>query len=180
MTWQEDERCTVHKLQLATLQNDTAPQPPQASCHYMGFSFQGGRYFRWSFYYYSLTLVCGENMLFPVVYIRSEMRISFKLSTVRGGKVEISSLYYVTIFIFLIFNTTISSQMLQTRCKTKVDFPLSSYKSPQQFADDRHKRLNKLCLGFWQFTRPFTPASFSWKMFRLHFQRVASWRVLHT
>jgi hypothetical protein len=76
------------------------------------------------------------------------MCISFKPSTVRGGKVEISPLYYINIFNFRIFNTTISSQMLQTRCQTKVEFPLSSYKSPQQFADDRHKLLTKLCLGF--------------------------------
>ena len=50
------------------------------------------------------------------------MCISFKLATVRGGKVEISLIYYAAIFIFRIFNSTISSQMLQTRCKTKVEF----------------------------------------------------------
>ena len=138
MTSQEEERYTVHNLQIATLQTDTAPEPPHASGHYMGLSFQDGRYFKHLFYYESLTLACGENILFPVVNIRSEMCISFKPATVRG-KVEISLLYFVAIFIFRIFSTTISSHMLKTRCKTKVKFSVISSKYPQQFADDRHK-----------------------------------------
>ena len=168
MTSQEEERCSVRNLQLATLQTVPAPEPPHASCHYMGLSFQGGWYFRNLFYYDSLTLVCGENILFPVVSISSEMYISFIPAAVRGWNAEISLLYYAAIFIFRIFNNTISSQMLQTRCKTKVEFSVSSSKSTQKFTDDRHKWLIKLCLRFWEFTRPFTPASFSWKMFRLH------------
>jgi hypothetical protein len=108
MTSQEEQSYTVHNLQLATLQTNTAPEPPHASGHYRGLSFQGGRYFRDLFYYDSLTLVCGENILFPVVNIRSEMCISFKPATVRG-KVEISLLYFVAIFIFPILNTTTSS-----------------------------------------------------------------------
>jgi hypothetical protein len=144
MTSQEEERYTVHNLNLR-LSRLTRLQNRLTLLITIWVFFQGGRYFRHLFYYNSLTLVRGENILLPVVNIRSEMCISFKLATVRG-KVGISLLYYVAIFIFHILNTAISSQMLQTRCKTKVKLSVSSSTSPQQFVDDRHKWLTKYIL----------------------------------
>jgi hypothetical protein len=67
------------------------------------------------------------------------MCISFKPATLKGGNVAVSLLHYVAIFIFHMSNTAVSSPMLQTQCKTKAEFSLSSSKSPQKFADDRHK-----------------------------------------
>jgi hypothetical protein len=117
----------------------------------------------------TLMLACGENMLIQVVNIRSEMCISFKPAALRGGgNVAISLLHYALFSSFV--------QLIPPSLYRRYKHDVKQKRSYQQVSPNHLKislttdiNNNMMFLRHSEFTRPFTPASFSLKTFRLNF-----------